>query len=518
MARLDLTKIRFLIIDDFANYRSMLRSILTSCGAQQIEDARDAKEALQKMTYNRFDVILCDYNLGDGQNGQQLLEEIMYRHLIPYGTIYIMITAENTQSMVMAAVEYRPDGYLNKPFPKDLLLKRLNMLVEKKSIMKDIYKAYNNKEYLRALSIADKKMALHSKQALDIGKLKGEIALTAGELDLALQIYDKALTVRDFQWAKVGKAKVLIKLRELDQAQSLLQEVIAENKNYIEAYDLLAGILEQQGKTKEVQSVLSSASSISPNTIARQQHLAQIAIQNDDFKTAEKSLKRAVTQGKNSYFGSVNDNMNLVKLYVENGKGKQAVQTLSLAKNIYKKDKAAMLHTQFVESMIQNKLGNEDKARDLFQKAIANIHGPLAELPSGLQKDLLTTTEDLGETELAEALKDDINNKNVQDNNSIEEMTKKYHYLLQNGKGMRLYNNSRLSEAIDVFEDAAKNLPERISVNMNAAQALLFYIKTRGKNDTLLLDKARYFLNVSQKLDNSNEKYQKLETIYSELS
>lgn len=517
MARLDLSKIRFLIIDDFANYRSMLRSILVSCGAEQIEDARDAQDALKKITYNQFDVILCDYNLGDGQNGQQLLEEVMHRHLIPYGTIYIMITAENTQSMVMAAVEYRPDGYLNKPFPKDLLLKRLQMLVDKKAIMKDIYKAYNKKEYTLALSIADEKMALHSKQALDIGKLKGEIALAAKELDIALQVYDKALSVRDFQWAKVGKAKVLIAQHDLKQAQTLLQEVIEENKNYIEAYDLLAQILEQQGKTQEVQSVLSRAARISPNTITRQQHLAQVAIKNDDFDTAEKSLKQAVTQGKNSCFGSIGDNMNLAKLYIDNGKGKKAVQTITSAKKIYKKDKKALLHTQFVESMTQHKLGNEDKARDLFQQAIANINGPLSELPPELQDDLITTTEDLGETELAEALKDDIYNTAGHDHANIEGMAQKYHYLLQNGKGMRLYNNNHLFESIGLFADAAENLPDRISVNMNAAQALLFYIKATGKNDELL-DKARYFLDVSQNLDNSNEKYQKLESIYSELS
>ena len=154
MSQLDLSKLHFLLVDDFANYRAMLRSILQSCGAQYIDDVSNAENALEKIVKIKYDVILCDYNLGDGKNGQQLLEEIMYRHLIPYGTIYIMVTAENTQGMVMAAVEYRPDGYLNKPFPKDLLVKRLEMLVEKKAIMKDIYTAYNKQDYNKALSLA----------------------------------------------------------------------------------------------------------------------------------------------------------------------------------------------------------------------------------------------------------------------------------------------------------------------------------------------------------------------------
>ena len=515
MAVLDLLKVCFLIIDDFANYRSMLRSILVSCGAQQIEDAANAIEGLKKVTYNRFDVILCDYNLGDGQNGQQLLEEIMHRHLMPYGTIFIMITAENTQNMVMAAVEYRPDGYLNKPFPKELLLKRLDSLVKKKAIMKDIYKAYNKQDYTQALSLADQKMAEHSKQALEIGKLKGEIALAANEVGIAENVYDKALSVRDFQWARVGKAHALFLRQDYQQAREILEGVIEENKNYIEAYDLLAQVLEQQGKSQDVQEVLCKATTISPNTIARQQRLARVAIENDDYEVAEKSLRKAVSQGKHSCFGKVGDNMNLAKLYLNNGKTKNALQTITTAKKNYRKDPASLLHTQFVESMTQNKLGNEDKARELFQQAIASMPGNLSELPEELQNDLISTTEDLGETDLAEALKADI--AGGSHGVDAEALAQKYQYLLLNGKGIRLYNTNHIYESIDCFEKAAEHLTDNISVNMNAAQALLFYMKATGKNKEFL-DRARNYLDISRALDQNNEKYQKLEVIYSEVN
>ncbi len=516
MARLDLTKTRFLIIDDFGNYRSMLRSILVSCGAQSIDDASDARSALAKITINPYDVILCDYNLGDGQNGQQLLEEIMHRHLIPYGTIYIMITAENTQSMVMAAVEYHPDGYLNKPFPKDLLLKRLEKLIEKKAIMKDIYSAYNQKKYSEALYIADQKMLSHSKYALDIGKLKGEIALAANKLDIAQEVYDKALSVRDFQWAKVGKAKVFIKQQDDDSAQVLLNEVINENNNYLEAYDLLADILQRQNQAEEAQSLLSQATKISPYTIARQQTLAKIAIQNNDFSVAEKSLKQAVTIGQHSYFGKVDDNLDLVKLYADNGKSKQAKQTMLTTRKNYKKDKQALFHSEFVESMALYKLGNESKARDVFQQAISHISGNLSELPKELLADIINTTDELGETELADALRYDIKNPSKEGQSNTEAMTQKYHYLLQNGRGMRYYNDNLIFESIKIFEDAADNLPDRISVNMNAAQAILIYVKKSQRHKDLL-SKARHYLDISKALDKNNEKYQKLEAIYTSL-
>ncbi len=515
MSRLDLSKIHFLIIDDFANYRSMLRSILVSCGAQHIEDASNAADALKKVTYNKFDVILCDYNLGDGQNGQQLLEEIMHRRLIPYGTIYIMITAENTQNMVMAAVEYRPDGYLNKPFPKELLLKRLDMLVQKKAIMKDIYRAYNKKDYQKALELADEKMAQHNKQALEIGKLKGEIALAASKLDIALEVYNKALSIRDFQWARVGKARALLQSSNYAEAQTILEGVIRENKNYIEAYDLLAQALEQQGKLEQVQEVLTQASTISPHAIARQQHLANVAIKNGDSESAKKALKKAVREGKYSCFGKVDDNLNLAKLYLENGQNKNAIQTIKTTKQTYKKDATAMSHTQIIECLMQNKLGNEDMSRELFQQAIAEIPEDLSIISDEFKTDLLTITEQLGETELAEALQDNINNG--PGNSNAEEITKSYQFLLLNGKGIRLYTANRIAESIPYFEQAADHLPERISVNMNAAQALMFYIKNHGRDDQML-EKARHYLDICKNLDPENEKYQKLEAIYTGLS
>ena len=517
MSQLDLSKLHFLLIDDFANYRAMLRSILQSCGAQYISDVANAEDALEVISKQKFDVILCDYNLGDGKNGQQLLEEVIYRQLVPYGTIYIMVTAENTQSMVMAAVEYQPDGYLNKPFPKELLIKRLELLVEKKAIMKDIYRAYNKQNYARALSLADKKMAEHGKYTLDIGKLKGEIALAAKEIDIAEQVYDQALSFREFQWAKVGKAKVLILRGKDEDAQDLLEDVIEENKHYIEAYDLLAGIFEKQGKTKQLQKVLTTATRISPNTVARQQYLAAVATENHDYDLAEKSLKQAVIHGKHSCFGKIDDNLQLVKIYADAGKPKKVQQTLAAARLTYKKDKESMIHIQFVESMAQKQLVNEDRARQIFKEAMAHIPENLAEMPKEFQQDLIATANDLGESELAKALTEDINN--VLDQSSFADKTKKYHYLLLNGKGIRLYEAHRINDSIRFFEDAARNLPENISLNMNAAQALIFHYKAihKSRNAEDLLERARDYLDVSKQLDSSNEKYKKLEKIYSSL-
>jgi len=112
-------ELKFLIIDDCPNIRKMLRGLLRDKGVELIHLADNPRSALKHITSREYDVILCDYEFNEGQNGQQFHEEIRHNKLIPYGTLFIMVTAQNLKNSVMAAVENRPDDYINKPFPKN---------------------------------------------------------------------------------------------------------------------------------------------------------------------------------------------------------------------------------------------------------------------------------------------------------------------------------------------------------------------------------------------------------------
>ena len=129
---IDLSNKRFLIIDDFGDMRTMIRHMIESYGATEIDMASNGKEAVRLMARHRYDIVLCDYNLGEGQDGQQILEEARHRRLIGLAALFIMITAENTSQMVMGAVEYYPDDYLSKPFNKLVLKTRLERLLARK--------------------------------------------------------------------------------------------------------------------------------------------------------------------------------------------------------------------------------------------------------------------------------------------------------------------------------------------------------------------------------------------------
>ena len=71
----DLASKTYLVIDDFADMRSMLRSMLVAYGVTNIEMVGNGKDAIKMLAKKTYDVVLCDYNLGEGKDGQQVLEE-----------------------------------------------------------------------------------------------------------------------------------------------------------------------------------------------------------------------------------------------------------------------------------------------------------------------------------------------------------------------------------------------------------------------------------------------------------
>ena len=198
----------FLIVDDFADMRSVMRSLLRSLEVTRIDLAANGSEAISRLEKKRYDVVLCDYNLGPGKDGQQVLEEARHRQLLGLDAIFIMITAESAREMVMAAVEYTPDSYLTKPFTAELLDTRLKKLFEKKAHLTEVNRAMLAKDYGTAIIELDLLIDESPKNLPDLLKLKAEIYILAARYDEAQTIYQKTIDQRDVVWARLGLGKV----------------------------------------------------------------------------------------------------------------------------------------------------------------------------------------------------------------------------------------------------------------------------------------------------------------------
>src|SRR5690606_18573760 len=105
-------KMHALIVDDFENFRGTLYKMLLDLGIGNVDSAATGEEALRYCKARNYDLILCDNNLGKGKSGQQVLEELRTTQNPCSQSLFILISAESSKSIIMAAYDYEPDAYL----------------------------------------------------------------------------------------------------------------------------------------------------------------------------------------------------------------------------------------------------------------------------------------------------------------------------------------------------------------------------------------------------------------------
>lgn len=117
---------RVLIVDDSRAMRSMLALIMKELGFTAVTagDGREALEALGREA--AFDLALIDWNM-PGMNGFDLLTAVRADQRYA-GMRCVMVTTETEMSQMMKALEAGADEYIMKPFTKDVMRDKLQML------------------------------------------------------------------------------------------------------------------------------------------------------------------------------------------------------------------------------------------------------------------------------------------------------------------------------------------------------------------------------------------------------
>ena len=118
-----LTMSHILIVDDDDKIRDLLKDFLTENNFL-VSTAADAEEALEKLNFISFDLIIIDIMM-PGMSGYDLTKKIRESTLVPL----IHLTAMGETKNVIHGLEIGADDYIGKPFePKELLLRIKNIL------------------------------------------------------------------------------------------------------------------------------------------------------------------------------------------------------------------------------------------------------------------------------------------------------------------------------------------------------------------------------------------------------
>ena len=334
---------KFLLVEDFEAMRSVLKGLLLRCGAQRVDTANDGREAVSLLRNTSYDIVMCDYNLGPGKNGQQLLEESRMNGWIGPAAVWLMITAEKTSDMVSVAAEEAPDDYLLKPITESLLQARLFKLVERKTSLAAIAAAMKASDWRLALQLCNEQLAAGSRNAAEVLRLQSQLYQKVGDWIKAKALYEAVLQRGPIAWAKLGLAQVHLHQDNLLSARSLLVETVRDHPQYLEAYDCLASMLAAQGQHQQEFSVLERAAAISPNSAARQSALGAAAMKLGQADTAARAFTRSMKLAEHSAVENVEPFLGLARIHSESGAPNEAQKVLANLTKRHDSPKAQVL-------------------------------------------------------------------------------------------------------------------------------------------------------------------------------
>ena len=246
-------KKQVLVIEDQAEMRGQLKSMLERLGVEKIDTVNNGEEAIEALRTKSYDIVFSDYELGRGKDGQQVLEEARHAKLISEVASFILVTAAQTVEMVMGALEYHPDGYITKPVTYDDLKARIERVLKTKLIFEPINSAIDVGNPQLALEECRTLIKERPKIALPILRIKARVLMELKKYGDAEGAYNEALSIREVAWAKLGIAKVRYHQGRLEEGIDLLKTLANTKEKYVESQDWLAKIYEAQGDTEKAQ-------------------------------------------------------------------------------------------------------------------------------------------------------------------------------------------------------------------------------------------------------------------------
>ena len=417
-------KLRFLIIDDFENFRSSLRLMLSSFGAYHVDMASSSEEAMDKCRFNFYDIILCDYNLGQGKNGQQILEALKISKRIKHTHLFIMITAETAKDVVLGAREYQPDAYIAKPITRTVLEKRLGHLIKQQKTLKPINKEIDLENYSKAISLCHLELDQKTKYQSWCYQTLGHLYLKLGDASNAIKVYENVLKSRDLPWAHLGMGQALQLNQDYKSAIDQFEAGLKLNPNLVEAYDGISECYLKLNQPKLAQESLKTAVLLSPRMVPRQEKLGSLCQKNQDIVSAALAFRHAIKYGEHSIHDKAENYLNLGRSLSDWSEGdlssegqeraNEAIDVLETLTNKFSLNENACINATLIGARVYTGQDKTELADKKLHQAECVIEAE--NLSSEVGLELAKTLYSMDQPERAEKLLIDLAKKFEDDN------------------------------------------------------------------------------------------------------
>jgi len=495
---MDLARKRVLVVDDHPGMLASMRRALEACGLGNANTVRNAHEAVQRLRNMRYDIVLADFDLGPGPDGQQLLEHCRSEQLLAPGAVFVIVTAERAYDRVMSAAEFAPDDYLVKPFTEDTLRLRLTRALERKQALAAVYAMRAKGQHEEAIAACDRLSAAEPRHALELARMKGEVLLQLGRHAEARAVYERVLALRAVPWARLGRALAQEGMGEIEAARDALTELLSDAPEYLAAYDALSRLHSRASNDADAKAVLRMAIEVSPNALHRHKAIGAIALKSNDLEAAEAAYGTVVRKGRNGFVRDAEDHLTLSRILLDRNKFAQALETLADVKRTFNGAAAVKASACAVESMIHSKAENPREARRALDEALALAKESGERLSRETALDLARVCyENKREQDGAELVRDIVSN-NHDDEALLADVRRMFSELDReeqgetliertvadavrvNNEGVERAKSGDLEGAIALLAQAADAMPDNAHIVMNAAHALIAHMQMHG--------------------------------------
>jgi tetratricopeptide (TPR) repeat protein len=556
-----------LIIEPHPGMRASLHNMLNLCGLTRIEDASSSGQAIRMLAARQYDLVLCEYVLDGGQDGQQMLEDLRHHRIIQPATLFFMVTGEGNFNKVVSAAELQPSDYILKPFTADSMLERIGRALDKRQALAAIRQLLELGDHRGAIAACVEGEQAQPRYAAEFQRLRAELHVELGEPELAEPIYAALYDSKQIHWARLGQAKCLFMRGSHAEAQAMLEELLGQNRRFLDAYDWLARTheaggewsraqavlseamelspnavrrlrrlgevaLEAGGEWSRAQAVLSEAMELSPNAVRRLRRLGEVALEAGDTDTAEKAWKQVLSKARFSEFRDPEDHARLVRVLVRKGDPVQAAAVIRDLDKSLAGQRNTSVCSAISSAMLHEYTGNEARLDESMQAALTGCrraNGLSSELRLDLARTCLLTGR---QDEATEVLREVMRNAG-----SNAAMARAMQVLEDAGQGElagRLAQESRQEVvdmvavgaarakegdyrgAVELMMDAVAKLPDNGQVVFNAAVAVLKCLENTGWEERMGQDALTLIASV-RRLDPRNGKLEALSSLHQEI-
>jgi tetratricopeptide (TPR) repeat protein len=503
-----------------------------SLGIKNVDTAGSGQEVIRNCKQRQYDVILCGYDLGTGRNGQEVLEEIRENKLMRSSGLFFMITGEVSKGRVLGTLENEPDGYLIKPIAPAVLAKRLSLMLDQVEALTEIHNDIDLENYDRAIALCETRLVEDARYPVWTRRTLGLIYAFTGNNAKAREHFQLALKQKKYDWALFGIAQLAETASERKQAITLLEELVEEQPNRVEAFDLLAKHHKALDHKKQAREALEWALALSPRSIIRQKAVAHAMVDAGDFEKAIESYQKAIKLGEKSVYDASENYLEFANFLTELSDGelspkgsqmaKEAIGLLHKANKRFTDEPQLSLKTTLMEARVLAGQNNHLEAEALLIKAEQKIETANMELKPDVVMELARAYYASDKDEQADGLLNELAESHAEDKvlaNRISDLLDKPANIKdrlaaaeKNKLGIGCYRDNQLDEAIRVFNEGLNLTPRQPSLNLNLAQVLLKRMKRQGVNSEEM-EKCKVCIGKLQGLSKHHREYPRYQHI-----